>query len=89
MANEYPDALKKSYKFQLNKNYISLTVGSGSELGGGGQRGKNWDNCNIIEQTRIIKNKKELSSFSYNPSLYIIAMCFWINCLTSLGQFHL
>ena len=25
-----------------------LTVGAGKGMGGGGQRGKNWDNCNRI-----------------------------------------
>ena len=30
-----------------------LTTGAGGGLGGGGQRGKNWGNCNRI----AIKNK--------------------------------
>ena len=25
-----------------------LTVGAGGGLGGGGQRGENWDNCNRV-----------------------------------------
>ena len=39
-----------------------LTVGLEGGLGGGGQRGKNWNNCN-----RINKNKKRCKSFCSVP----------------------
>ena len=32
-----------------------LTVGVGAGLGGGGQRGKNWDNCNRITIRNFLK----------------------------------
>ena len=42
-----------------------LTVGVRGGMGGGGQRGKNWDNCNSINN-----NKKKLSEIvvPYNNS---------------------
>ena len=39
------------------------TVGAGVGWDGGGQRGKNWDNCN-----RISKNEKEESSICIEGS---------------------
>ena len=45
-------------------------VGAGSGLDGGGQRGKNWDNCNRIN--KILKiNKKGRSLEISGPR------CFW------------
>ena len=37
-----------------------LTVGAGGGLGGGGQRGENWDNCNRV----TIKNKKHMTKMN-------------------------
>ena len=34
-----------------------LTVGADSRMGGGGQRGKNWDNSNRV----TVKNDKKIS----------------------------
>ena len=34
-----------------------LAVGAGSGMGRGGQRRKNWDNCNIITTPDDFKNK--------------------------------
>ena len=52
-----------------------LTVGAGGRMGGGRQRGKNWDNCNRI----TIKNNNKnillhyITSFSYEiENIYII-----------------
>ena len=36
-----------------------LTVGPGGGKGGGGQRGKNWDNCNRITIKNYIKKFKK------------------------------
>ena len=36
-----------------------LTVGAGGGLGGGGQRGKNWDTCNGINMNFKKEKKKK------------------------------
>ena len=36
-----------------------LTVGVGNGMGGRGQRGKNWDNCNRIIIINDLKKKKK------------------------------
>ena len=35
-----------------------LTVGMGGGMGGGGQRRKNWDNCNRITILKSLKKEK-------------------------------
>ena len=51
------------------------TVGAGGGLGRGGQRGKNWDNCNRIRM-KYLKNKQKISleikKIYYDGSLSII-----------------
>ena len=37
-----------------------LMVGTGGGMSGGGQRGKNWDNCNNRITIKMIKNKNVL-----------------------------
>ena len=49
-------------------NSVGLDCGSGGHvvaLGGGGQRGENWDNCNRIKKNK----KKEAFEMTY---IYII-----------------
>ena len=44
------------------KNGGALPDGVGV-LGGGGQKWKNWDNCNSIVDKSITKNKKKVNSW--------------------------
>ena len=36
-----------------------LTAGAGAGMGGGGQRGENWDNCNRMTIKMILKIKNK------------------------------
>ena len=36
-------------------NRVGTDCGKGGELGGGGPRGKNWDNCNRINKNFLEK----------------------------------
>ena len=38
-------------------NGVGIDRGSGGQVGGGRQRGKNWDNCNSISN-KVLKEKK-------------------------------
>ena len=49
-----------------------LTVGTGSGLGRGGQRGKNWDNCNRITIKKIcVQNSVQKKFISFKNTGYI------------------
>ena len=37
---------------------VGLTVGVGGRLGGGKQRGKNWDNCNRTTMKKRVTKEK-------------------------------